>query len=172
MLCHAGGKSLDARQSVPPSGQAWTSLEELKARGHRNEIEEVEPDLLALWATPDVGIGQHGLLACTPAGNVLWDPPGFVDEATAELLRDLGGVAAIAASHPHMFGAQVSRSRAFGDASVYVAEADRASGLREDTSIRSWNGNFEVLPGVTLRVVCGHFPGSAYRRSRSPPDGP
>ena len=37
MLCHAGGKSLDARQFVPPSGQAWTSLEELKARGHRRD---------------------------------------------------------------------------------------------------------------------------------------
>lgn len=81
--------------------------------------------------------------------------------AIAELLRDLGGVAAIAASHPHMFGAQASWSRAFGDASVYVAEADRAWVQREDSSIRSWNGDFEVLPGVTLRVEGGHFPGSA-----------
>lgn len=152
---------LDERQYVPPSGQAWTSLEELAASGHRVEIEEVEPDLFGVWAYPTVGIGQHGHLVRTAAANLLWDPPGYVDDAAAARIRELGGVAAIVASHPHMYGAQVSWSRVLGDAPVYVAAADRGWVQREDDSIRNWDGDFEVLPGVTLRVVGGHFPGSA-----------
>ena len=152
---------LDERQFVPPSGQAWTSLEEMAANGHRIEVDEVEPDLFGLWATPAVGIGQHGHLIRTDAGNLLWDPPGFVDQATAERLKLLGGVAAIVASHPHMYGAQVSWSRSLDDAPVYVAEVDRGWVQREDRCIRSWSGDLEVLPGITLRIVGGHFPGSA-----------
>jgi glyoxylase-like metal-dependent hydrolase (beta-lactamase superfamily II) len=162
---------LDERQFVPPAGQAWTSLEELTAQGYRVDIDEVEPDLFALWTTPTVGIGQHGHLVRTSAGNLLWDPPGFVDEPVVERLRGMGGVAAIAASHPHMFGAQVSWSRALDDAPVYVAAADRGWVQREDDCIRPWSGDVELLPGVTLRVVGGHFPGSAVAHWAAGADG-
>lgn len=162
---------VDERQFVPPSGQAWTSLEELAATGHRIELDELEPDLFAVSATPKVGIGQHGHVVRTDAGNLLWDPPGFVDQTIADRLRNLGGIAAIVASHPHMYGAQVSWSRALGDAPVYVAEADRGWVQREDGCIRSWSGGLEVLPGVTLRIVGGHFPGSAVAHWAAGADG-
>lgn len=70
-----------------------------------------------------------------------------------------------------MFGAQASWSRAFGEASVYVAQADRAWVQREDSSIRSWNGDFEVRPGVTLRVVGDPFPAALTAGLAGPPDG-
>jgi len=151
----------DERQYVPRSGQAWTSFDELSRTGHTLVIADVEPGLYGVSTSPRVGIGQRSLLLQTEAGNLLWDPTGFVDEASADLVRALGGVAVIAASHPHMFGAQLEWSRLFDDAPVLVAEADRDWVQRPGPAIRFWSDEEEVLPGITLRTVGGHFPGSA-----------
>lgn len=152
---------LDERQYVPRNGQAWLSLPQLSADGYRIQLETVESDLFGIRSAPEVGIGQRSLLVRTADGNVLWDPVGFVDEFAAEQVRELGPVVAIVASHPHMYGVQVEWSRLLGDVPVYVADADRSWVQREDAVIRSWSGDLEVVPGVTLRTVGGHFPGSA-----------
>ena len=106
----------DERQYVRPSGQRWTTLVELQTEGHRGRLEEVEPGLTGIVVEPQVGIGQRALLVQTPDGNVLWDPVGYLDDDLVAAVRDVGGVAAVAASHPHMFGAQVEWSRRFDDA--------------------------------------------------------
>lgn len=152
---------LDERQYVPRSGQAWASLEQFTADGYRVRIANVEPDLFGITSTPEVGIGQRSLLVRTSAGNLLWDPIGFVDEVAARQVLELGPVVAIAASHPHMYGVQVAWSRLLGGAPVFVADADREWVQRDDGSIRYWSGDLEVVPGVTMRTVGGHFPGSA-----------
>lgn len=154
----------DERQFVPRTGQAWTSLEEMSDSGFRLEVHEVEPDLYGIRSAPPIGLGQQALLLCTEVGNLLWDPTGFVDEASAQQVRDLGGASIIVASHPHMYGAQVAWSRALGDVPVMVAEADRAWVQRPDPSIIHFTGNLEVLPGVTISTVGGHFPGSLVAR--------
>ncbi|KQV04971.1 hydrolase [Leifsonia sp. Root112D2] len=151
---------LDERQYVPRSGQAWTSLERLTAEGTRVLVAEVEPGLHAITTEPQVGIGQQSLLVQTDAGNLLWDPTGFVDEEGAARVRELGPVVAIVASHPHMYGAQVQWSRLLDDAPVYVAEADRDWVQRPDANIRSFVGDFELVPGLTLHTIGGHFRGS------------
>ena len=148
-------------QYVPPTGQVWTTLQRLLREGEHVVITELEPDLYGLSSIPKVGIGQRAMLLRTPEGNLLWDPTGYVDEQAATAVQDLGGVAVIATSHPHMFGAQTSWSRMLGGPPVLVNEADRHWVQREDPSIRVWSGEEEVLPGVTLRTIGGHFPGSA-----------
>lgn len=150
----------DDRQYVRPTGQRWTTMAELSAEGHDGSLEEVEPGLLGIEVAPSVGIGQRALLVRTPEGNLLWDPTGFVDDALEEAVRGVGGVAAVASSHPHMFGAQVDWADRF-DATVWVQAADRSWVQREDARVQSWDEAFEVLPGVTLHRVGGHFPGSA-----------
>jgi hypothetical protein len=162
---------LDERQFVPRSGQAWTSIERMSGEGVAIELAELEPNLFGISTTRQVGIGQRSLLIRTAAGNLLWDPVGFVDDAAAEKVRQLGPVAAIVASHPHMFGAQVSWSRALGGAPVYVAEADRDWVMRPDAVIRFWRGELEAIPGITIRTVGGHFPGSAIAYWRDGADG-
>jgi hypothetical protein len=154
----------DERQYVPPCGQRWTTLDELAADGRRGSIEELEPGVLAVSTEPGVGIGQHAMLVRTRGGNLLWEPTGFVDDALAEQVSRAGGIAAIAASHPHMFGVQLEWSRRFGDAPVLVAEADREWLQRSGDAVRFWDGSTEVLPGVVLHRVGGHFPGSAVAR--------
>ncbi|MFD6030391.1 MBL fold metallo-hydrolase [Cellulosimicrobium funkei] len=151
----------DERQWVPATGQAWTTLAELAAAGERLVLEELEPDLFGLTSEPTVGIGQQAKIVRTPAGTLLWDPPGYVDDAAVEQVRALGPVVAIAASHPHMFGVQVEWSRALGGVPVLVAEADAHWVARPDPVVETWTGEREVLPGVVLSQPGGHFPGSA-----------
>lgn len=150
----------DDRQYVRPTGQRWTTMTELVAEGHAGSVAEVEPGLHGISVAPGVGIGQRALLVQTPGGNLLWDPTGYVDEDLEATVRELGGVAVVASSHPHMFGAQVAWGERF-DAPVRVQAADRSWVQREDLRVETWDESLEVLPGVTLHRIGGHFPGSA-----------
>jgi glyoxylase-like metal-dependent hydrolase (beta-lactamase superfamily II) len=151
----------DERQWVPPTGQRWTTPEELRAAGHRGDVREVEPGLLGIGLDPPFAIGQRALLVRTGEGNLLWDPPGFLDEPAAQAVADAGGLAAVTASHPHFYGAIAEWSRAF-DAEVLLPEADAAwLSSTPARPPRTWSGSLPVLPGVTLVQCGGHFPGSA-----------
>jgi len=151
----------DDRQYVRPSGQRWTSLEELAAEGHTGRVAEVEPGLQGISIEPSVGIGQRALLVQTTAGNLLWDATGYLDDELVAQVSELGGIAAVASSHPHMFGVQVEWSHRFGGVPVYVQAADREWLQRDDAVVRTWEEKTEVLPGVVLHRIGGHFPGSA-----------
>ncbi len=150
----------DERQWVPPGGQRWTTLAELEAAGHRSDVREVEPDLIGVGAVPQVAIGQRALLVRTAEGNLLWDPSGFLDAQAIQQVKDLGGLRAVSASHPHFYGAMTEWSRAFG-AEMLLPEADVSWLTRPDPAVRTWSGSLEVLPGVTLVQCGGHFPGSS-----------
>ena len=154
----------DDRQYVRPSGQRWTTLDELASAGHVGTLVEVEPGLLGVDITPSVGIGQRALVVQTPAGNLLWDPTGYVDDGLVTAIEGVGGLAAIASSHPHMFGVQVEWSRRFGGVPVYVCASDREWVQREDPVVTGWLEELEVLPGLILERIGGHFPGSAVAR--------
>lgn len=150
----------DERQWVPPGGQRWATMESLAAEGHHTVLETVEPDLIGIGVEPGLGVGQRGLLVCTPHGNLLWDPPGFIDAAAVRAVTDAGDLCAVTASHPHMYGAIVEWSHAC-DAEILVPEIDRPWLMRPDPAVRTWSGTMEVLPGVTLVQCGGHFAGSA-----------
>src|SRR6202012_5423039 len=90
----------DERQWVPPAGQRWTTSAELAHSGRRCAIWSEGPGLDGLGVDPPVGIGQRGLIVTTRAGNLLWDPPGYLDEDAAEQVKQLGGLSAVSASHP------------------------------------------------------------------------
>lgn len=151
----------DERQFVPPAGQRWTTSDELERAGTAASLAQVEAGLHRLTVEPRVGIGQQAYLVRTPDGNLLWEPPGFISAAAVGAVRELGGVAVIAASHPHLMGAAVSWSHAFGGAPVYVAAADAAWTRRPDPAIRLWQGTERLLPGITIAQCGGHFPGSS-----------
>jgi Metallo-beta-lactamase superfamily len=154
----------DERQYVPPAGQRWTTLADLRGAGHRGRVSLVEPGLHGITIEPVVGIGQRAFLVSTAEGNLLWDPTGYVDDDLAHAVEAVGGVAAVAASHPHMFGVQTEWSRRFGSVPVYVAAADQGWVQRKDPAIRLWQHSLDVLPGVTLHQLGGHFPGSSVAR--------
>ena len=162
----------DERQYVGWDGQQWTTMAELAAAGHRNSLREEEPNLFSIATEPPIAIGQQALLVRTPAGNVLWDCITFIDEPTTEAVRELGGIAAIAISHPHFHDSMTTWSAAFGDCPVYIHAADEEWIQFPGPGLRLWQGSaLEILPGVTLINVGGHFPGSAVLHWASGSDG-
>jgi hypothetical protein len=149
----------DERQYVGWAGQRWATLAELAAEGHRGVVREEVPGLYGVGTDPPTAIGQRALLVPGPGGNVLWDCVSYVDEETVAAVRAVGGVSAIAISHPHFFGSMVEWSEAFGGVPIYVHEADREWVCRPGP-IEFWSGDTrEILPGRTL-INCGvHFDG-------------
>lgn len=135
-------------------------MAQLADDGYRTEGREVEPGLVGIGVQPALGVGQRGLLVQTSEGNLLWDPPAFIDEAAVAVVDDLGGLRAVSASHPHMYGAIVEWSRHL-DAEILLPEADAGWLMRPEASVRRWEGELTVLPGVTLVQCGGHFEGSA-----------
>jgi hypothetical protein len=150
----------DERQYVGWQGQRWTTIEQLAAEGLQSDVRELEPGLTGIGTTPSLAIGQRALLVQTDAGNVLWDCPGFLDDAAIQRVREVGGLAGISASHPHFYGCMVEWSHAF-DAPIWVPRADERWLMRPDPNVRLWEGRQEVVPGVTLVQCGGHFEGSS-----------
>jgi len=149
----------DERQYVPPGGQTWTTLEKLRAR-HANTWRELEPGLFSITTTPAFRIGERALLVHTPQGNILWDCIALIDSATVRLIEALGGLSAIAISHPHYYTCMVEWSRAFGGIPVHLHEADRRWVMRPDPCLQFWSGATKTLmPGLTLICAGGHYPG-------------
>ncbi|WP_166996961.1 MBL fold metallo-hydrolase [Paramicrobacterium fandaimingii] len=149
----------DERQYVPATGQRWTTLAELGDSGRAVEVAQIDDRLWGISA-PGVGIDQQGMLVQTNEGNLLFDVPGFIDTAAIERVRELGGIRHIVASHPHMYGAQSAWSAAFDDATIWVAEADAGWLGNATAAVRTWSEPFDVLPGIRLDQIGGHFPGS------------
>ncbi len=151
----------DERQYVNVQGQTWTTLEDLRA-DHHNVLREIEPGLTGISTEPKVAIGQRALLVQAPGGNVLWDCTPLVEPATVEAVQALGGIAAIAISHPHFYSTMVEWSQAFGGAPIYLHASNRAWVMRPDPAINFWEGEAVTLgQGLTLIRCGGHFEGSA-----------
>lgn len=149
----------EERQYIPPGGQSWTTLDRLRI-SHLNGFRQHEPGLIGIGTQPKFAIGQRALLLCTPEGNILWDCISLIDDATTTLIKGLGGVRAIAISHPHFYTTLVEWSRAFGDVPVYLHADDAKWVMRPDGCIKFWTGEtFELLKGVSLIRGGGHFPG-------------
>src|SRR5512133_2434593 len=123
----------DERQYVGLKGQQWTTLDALREDYH-NLIRTVEPGLTGIGTVPGFSIGQRALLVQTPGGNVLWDCITLLDETTLTTVKALGGISAIAISHPHYYSAMVEWAHAF-DAPIYLHAADREWEMRPDDSI-------------------------------------
>jgi glyoxylase-like metal-dependent hydrolase (beta-lactamase superfamily II) len=151
----------DERQYIPPEGQSWTTLERLRI-SHLNGFRQYEPGLIGIGTQPKFAIGQRALLVCTSEGNVLWDCISLIDDATITLINALGGLRAIAISHPHFYTTLVDWSRAFGDVPVHLHAEDAKWVRQPDDCIKFWEGErFELLKGVTLVRGGGHFAGGA-----------
>jgi glyoxylase-like metal-dependent hydrolase (beta-lactamase superfamily II) len=153
----------DDRQYVGHAGQQWTTLDDLR-RTHRNTLTELAPGITSIATEPRFAIGQQAHLVQTSQGNVLWDCIALIDEETVAAIQALGGIQAIAMSHPHYYTTILEWSAAFGDVPVHIHADDRQWVVESGDAIQFWEGEtLEILPGSGLTMIrCGgHFDGAA-----------
>ncbi len=149
---------IDSRQYVPVTGQNWTTLTGVQVT-HDNFYRRLQSGLYAIATQPHFAIGQRALLARTSAGNILWDCLTLIDDASADIVRSLGGLQAVAISHPHYYTTMVEWAREF-DCPVWLHEDDREWVMRKDDAIRHWSGDTTCPFGdLTLIRLGGHFKG-------------
>lgn len=148
----------EERQFLLPTGQQWTSLAQLR-KSHMATFRR-DGELTGIGTSPAFGIGQRALLVRTPQGNVLWDCISLIDDAIVDILHALGGLQAIAISHPHYYTTMIDWSDAFGGIPVYLHAADQRWIMRSAPCLQLWSeATREILPGITLIRVGGHFEG-------------
>lgn len=148
----------EERQFVLPTGQAWTTLARLR-KTHMATFHD-DGGLLGVGMSPNFGIAQRAMLVRAASGNVLWDCISLIDQTMVDIINGLGGLTAIAISHPHYYTTCVEWSRAFGDIPVYIHRADAEWIMRSDPCIKLWEGESkEIAPGMTLIRTGGHFEG-------------
>jgi glyoxylase-like metal-dependent hydrolase (beta-lactamase superfamily II) len=149
----------EERQYVPLGGQSWTTLEKL-SQSHMNGFREYDSGLIGIGSEPSFAIGQRALLVRTPGGNLLWDCIATVDAATVTMIKGLGGLKAIAISHPHFYTTMGEWSRAFGGVPIHLNAADKDWILNPNPAVKLWQGDtFKLWDGVTLIRCGGHFEG-------------
>src|SRR6201987_2099329 len=130
----------DERQFVGLEGQQWTTLDKLQ-KSHRNTIYQEGEGGWGVLRVPQFGIGKRALLLLTAQGNILWDCVSLINPDTVELINALGGISAIAISHPHYYTSMVEWSLAFDNASIHLHSADHQWVTRPHSNIQYWTGD-------------------------------
>lgn len=149
----------DERQYIGANGQEWTTLAKMGEQ-YRNAVRQHEEKLWGIGTEPKFAIGQRALLLQTKDGNILWDCISLLDEETIAAVKKLGGISAIAISHPHYYSSMIEWSRAFGNVPIYLHESERPWVQRPDRVVQFWSGEQkEIGDGLTLIRTGGHFEG-------------
>ena len=95
----------------------------------------------------------------------------YIDDDLVAAIAELGGVSAIAISHPHFYGSMIEFAHAF-DAPVYIHSKDRPWVARPDDSVVFWDGDTrEIGDGLTLINAGVHFDGGQVLHWAADPEG-
>ena len=148
----------DERQYVPQAGQLWTTKAGVTRAGLPKCAAPGGLRALGIGTEPKFAIGQRALLVPGEGGNLLWDCVTYLDDDTVAAVNDLGGISAIAISHPHYYSTMVEWSEAFGGVPIYIHARDDVGPAPRRS--RLWDGDsIEALPGRTLYRAGIHFAG-------------
>lgn len=160
----------DERQFVNWKGQAWIAREALSER-HRLVWRD-DLGILGIGVEPSFAIGQRALLVPEADRCVLWDCLPLATNDVVEHIGSLGGLKAIAVSHPHYYGAVADWSEAFGGVPIYLHSDDRAWITRPHSAIELWSGESRRLSDeIVLLRTGGHFAGGTIMHWRAGADG-
>ncbi|XSC44926.1 MBL fold metallo-hydrolase [Bradyrhizobium sp. RDT10] len=160
----------DERQFVNWKGQAWLTREEL-AKDHKLVWRD-DLGIAGIVVEPGFAIGQRALLVPEADGCVMWDCLPLATREAVDYVRSLGGLKAIAVSHPHYYGAVADWSEAFGGVPAYLHGDDRAFVTRPHPAIVPWTGDSHRLSDdILLLRTGGHFAGGTVMHWRAGAEG-
>ncbi len=149
---------MDTRNALPEDG--WDFKTAAFAERHfTNAWAEVAPDLWGFTASPRFGLAGTGWLMIRPEGNVAFEACPWYSDAALDRIRRLGGIAVLASSHPHGYGALWQLQREFNPVlTVHRADLPYTKAFRV-----TWPADdlHELAPGLTLHHVGGHYEGQS-----------
>ena len=160
----------DERQFVNWKGQRWLTREQLAAT--RRLAWRDDLGIAGIGLEPSFAIGQRALLLRESDGCVMWDCVPLATDEAMQYVRSLGGLKAIAVSHPHFYGAVADWSEAFGGVPIYLHADDRAWVTRPHPSIVAWSGaRQKISDDIVLLRAGGHFAGATVLHWRAAAEG-
>jgi len=149
----------DERQFVNWNGQQWLTRETLAER--HKIVWRDDLGIPGIGLDPGFAIGQRALLIPERDGCVMWDCIPLATSEAVDHVRFLGGLKAIAVSHPHYYGAVADWSEAFGGVPAYLHGDDRQWVTRLHPAIVPWTGErHPISDDITLVRAGGHFAGA------------
>ncbi|PSL41785.1 hypothetical protein B0H99_10128 [Planomicrobium soli] len=152
----------EERQYVNPNGQSWTTLKAIVQEGRfHNHFHNDEQGIHSIQTMPNFAIGQTAYLIRGKGLNILWDCITLIDSSTIDEIKGLGGIQAIALSHPHYYSTQVEWAEVF-DAPIYIHEDDRKWVTRPSAKIIYWSGEtHQIDEDFIVHRLGGHFKGAS-----------
>jgi len=160
----------DERQYVNWKGQRWLTRAELA--GSHKLVWRDDLGVPGIGVEPSFAIAQRALIIRERDGCVMWDCVPMATGEAIDYVRSLGGLKAIAVSHPHYYGAVVDWSEAFGGAPVYLHGDDARWVTRPHPSIVAWRGESQrISDDVVLLRAGGHFSGGTVLYWRTAAEG-
>lgn len=150
----------EERQYVHPNGQEWTTVDDMIENGHyENDWVFEEEGIHGITTKPSFAIGQTAYFVQTENFNILWDCLSYLDKEMIDRIHKLGGLDAIALSHPHYYSAQVEWAETF-NVPIYIHNEDRQWVMRPSEHIQFWTGEqLELSNGLSLHCLGGHYKG-------------
>ena len=152
----------DVRNDLPEDG--WHFLpEDDVARTHDGDFRQIADDLWAFTTSPHLGLGGTGWLIVRPVaegGNIAFEAAPYYSQAMLDTIAELGGIASLAASHPHGYGALFQLQRVF-DPDVVAIQKDDLAYTKAFRVTAPYDDTLELAPGYTLHHVGGHYAGQA-----------
>jgi glyoxylase-like metal-dependent hydrolase (beta-lactamase superfamily II) len=160
----------DERQFVNWKGQTWLTREQFTKRCKL--IWRDDLGIAGIGVEPGFAIGQRALLLRESDGCVMWDCVPLATPEAVQYVKSLGGLKAIAVSHPHFYGAVADWSEAFGGAPIYLHGDDRAFITRPHRTIVPWPGEtLKLSDDIMLVRTGGHFAGATVLHWRKAAQG-
>ena len=149
----------DVRNDLPEDG--WRFIPEAEvAATHDGGAREVAAGLWAFTTTPNLGLAGTGWLIVRPEGNIAFEAAPHYSPTMLATIESLGGIAMLAASHAHGYGALYQLQRAFAPPVVAIQLNDLQ--MTKAFAVNApYDDRLELAPGYTLHHVGGHYPGQA-----------
>ena len=149
----------DPRNDLPEDG--WRFVSESEARATMTASWRVlADDLVAFSSAPPLGLDGYGWLILREAGNIAFEAAPFYTDAALSEIERLGGVAILAASHPHGYGALWQLQDAF-QPDILAIHKDDLPYTKAFTVTWPYDDRLRLTDDLELIHVGGHYAGQA-----------
>ncbi len=150
----------DVRNDLPEDGWRFIAQADV-ARTHTGYWREVASCLYAFTTQPTLGLGGTGWLMVRPqGGNIAFEAAPFYTAAMLAEIERLGGIAVLAASHAHGYGALWQLQDHFRPQIVAI-QVDDLNMTKAFRVTWPYDDTLDLGGGFSLHHVGGHYAGQA-----------